>query len=494
MLTRENVFIRSESDYDKLLRYLDPQYMDENLIQQLKKYIGLQSKLVSIEFPYYENDYLSSYYIFYAKKLQKFPKECYRLLFYADRSARTLMGYITLRPTYEGRHLGKIYFEPQYLVKEKVNLILGDCKCHIGGSESILKLFPHMKQEGDVAVCAHVATWSVLRSFASRFHRYPELTLGRIVEMVSPESERMIPSRGLTAFQISQVFLDAGFSPVVLFNDERNPRLIREAMISYVASGIPVVAVLTNRNHAISIVGLGEAKPQHGADLEERVKSYCTYESYWEDGNEVRTNVVLSSRFYNSIVVNDDNYFPYALAHMKRPPQDADDDDTIPYTIPEIDRLIIPLYSRIQLSYEDIRTIFLRMVSTYQENWGGPIVGRIFLASANTYREYINEIDDTANPSLKLIKPILISLEMPRFIWCVEASSVEHYQQENPVVDGLVIYDSTSATINPEPFLFLAFPNGVIRLKTNSEVIECQEENGCSLAMPPFNKNLVEVN
>lgn len=99
MLTRENVFIRSESDYDKLLRYLDPQYMDENLIQQLKKYIGLQSKLVSIEFPYYENDYLSSYYIFYAKKLQKFPKECYRLLFYADRSARTLMGYITLRPT-----------------------------------------------------------------------------------------------------------------------------------------------------------------------------------------------------------------------------------------------------------------------------------------------------------------------------------------------------------------------------------------------------------
>ena len=85
-------------------------------------------------------------------------------------------------------------------------------------------------------------------------------------------------------------------------------------------------------------------------------------------------------------------------------------------------------------------------------------------------------------------------LQMPRFIWCVEASSVEHYQQENPVVDGLVIYDSTSATINPEPFLFLAFPNGVIRLKTNSEVIECQEENGCSLAMPPFNKNLVEVN
>ena len=117
MLTKENVLIQYENDYEKLLKFIDPQYVDENLIQQLKKYIGVKCKLVSIDFPYYENDYLSSYYIFYAKKLQNFPKECYRLLFYADRKAHKLMGYITLRPTYDGRRLGKIYFEPQYLVK-----------------------------------------------------------------------------------------------------------------------------------------------------------------------------------------------------------------------------------------------------------------------------------------------------------------------------------------------------------------------------------------
>ena len=494
MLTRENVIIRREDDYGKLLKHIKPQYIDQDFIQKLKKHIGLQCRLVTIDFPYYESDYLSSYYIFYAQKLQKFPKECYRVLFYADRKASKLMGYITLRPTYEGRHLGKIYFEPQYLVKEKVKLILGDCKCHIGGSESILKIFPHMKQEGDVAVCAHVATWSVLRSFASRFHRYPELTLGKIVEMVSPESERMIPSRGLTAFQISQVFLDAGFSPVVLSRDERNPRLIREALISYIASGIPVVAVLTNRNHAISVVGLGTPKIQSAEELRELIESLCPYESYWDEGNEVMTNVVISSRFYNSIVVNDDNYYPYTVAHIKRPQQEADD-DKVPYTIPEIDRLIIPLYSRIQLSYEDIRTIFLRMVSAYQDEWGGPIIARIFLASANTYREYVNEINDAGNESLKLIKRLLINLEMPKFIWCVEASSVEHYQSENPIIDGLVIFDSTSATINPEPFLFLAFPNGVIRIKNGSEVFECEAaREGFDLSMPHFNKNLVEVN
>lgn len=341
-----------------ILKYIDSQYVDMEFIQQLKEHIKLQCELVCIEYPYYESNYLSSYYIFYAKKFQTFPKTCYRLLFYKDKMAKKLMGFITLRPKYEGSRLGKVFFDPHYLVNSGVSLILGSCKCHVGGSESIINIFPHMKQEGDVSVCAHVATWSVLRSFASHFHKYPELTIGRIVEMVSPESERMIPSRGLTAFQISQVFLDAGFSSVVLFSDSKNPRLIKDALVSYIASGIPVVAVLTSRNHAISVVGLGKCLPEIKGNLKELINTECPYESYWESKNEITTNVILSSRFYNSIVVNDDNFFPYAMVHMKRTSQSFGDNNVIPYAIPEIDRLIIPLYARIQLTYEDVQTIF----------------------------------------------------------------------------------------------------------------------------------------
>lgn len=92
------------------------------------------------------------------------------------------------------------------------------------------------------------------------------------------------------------------------------------------------------------------------------------------------------------------------------------------------------------------------------------------------------------------IRQILISLEMPRFIWCVETSTPEHFRSDEPCVDGLVILDSTSATINAEPFLFIAFPNGVVRFKSNSFIYEYVDENRRGLSMPRFNRNLVEVN
>lgn len=350
-----------------------------------------------------------------------------------------------------------------------------------------------MKQEGDVAVCAHIAIWSVLRSFANRFHRYSELTLGKIVEMVAPQSERMIPNRGLTTPQISQVFLDAGFSPVILHKREENPRLIKDALISYVLSGIPMVAVLTNRNHAISIVGIERLPNANSSDFNLMKLIECThpFETYWENGNEITTDVVLASRFYNSIIVNDDNFFPYRAVHMKSKNFDKEGSTVIPYTIPEIDKLIIPLYSRIQLVYEDVRTIFLRLVTAEREAWKGPIIGRIFLASANTYREYINE----KCPKLHTgIKNILMSIEMSRFIWCVEVSTPEQYGNESSSICGLIIFDSTSATINPEPFLFLAAPDGKVSYISESHIMAFEDETYEGLLMPHFNGNLDEVN
>lgn len=491
MIFRDDIEIACEADYQKIADYIkeQDQYVDENLIAQLSRHIGLSCRGVTVEYPYYENDFLSSYYIFYAKKLQKFPKECYRILFYADREHQTLMGYITLRPTYEGRRLGKIFFDPRYLTHKKMYLILGNCKCHSGGSEALINLFPHMRQEGDVAVCAHVAVWSVLRSFSLRFHRYPELTLGKIVELVSSQSERPIPSHGLTVYQISQIFMDTGFSPVVLFPSDKNDRLIKEALISYIDSGIPVVAFLSKWNHAVSVIGLGNYLPQYNnISFSSQVERLGLFETYWEAGQEISVPVVLSSRFYSSVIVNDDNYFPYASVYMKRPKVEHDDQSAPPYSITDIDRLIVPLYPRIQLAYEDVRTVFLRMVSAHPEHWNSPVIGRIFLTSANTYREYINEVCSDLNP---VVKTFLISIEMPRFIWCVEAATPEHYQQEKPIVDGLLIFDSTSATINPEPLVFAVYPDGRMYFREDGHIME-RPSGG--FTVPRFKGNLTEVN
>lgn len=76
MIFREDLDITCEADYQKITEHIKErdQYVDENLIAQISRHIGLVCQGVTVEYPYYENDFLSSYYIFYAKNYKNFQK------------------------------------------------------------------------------------------------------------------------------------------------------------------------------------------------------------------------------------------------------------------------------------------------------------------------------------------------------------------------------------------------------------------------------------
>lgn len=485
MIRKCKIHITDLNSYEKLSKYVDPIYMDSSVVTFLKEHIGLSCKLVAVEYPYYEKDYLSCYYIFYAKKLQEFPKDCYRLLFYSDSIGHDLMGYITLRPTYTGRHIDRMFFDPKYVVKSRMNLILAKCKCHVDGDETEFPFFPHLQQDGDVTVCAHIATYSVLRCFALRFHQYPDLCLGQVVEMITTQSERSIPSKGLSAYQISKIFLDVGFSSIVLNRTSRKGNLLKDAIVSYIESGIPVVAVISNREHAVSVVGIGRYY-QDDWDLEKQIRDVEPFEMLNQDGKETQTNVVLSSRFVESLIVNDDTTFPYQAIHMVKPPEDSTGLPT--YSITEIDRIIVPLYSRVQLAYDDVRIISLRMIDATKQNWPSLSVVRIFLASSNTFREYINHDCKSLD---KIVRSIFVKLPMPKFIWCVEISEPGHYKEG--YIDGMILIDSTSATVNPDPGLLIFDNTGALRYKDGPKVLEYISTPMRELQVPRFSHNLKEV-
>lgn len=63
----------------------------------------------------------------------------------------------------------------------------------------------------------------------------------------------------------------------------------------------------------------------------------------------------------------------------------------------------------------------------------------------------------------------------------------------NRCIDGLVIFDSTSATINPEPFLFVASPKGTVHYKVESLIKEMGDTPNYLHSMPSFSRNLKEV-
>ncbi len=241
MVSAQRIVLETVDDYDKLLDTIPPSHIDTSIIDDLKKHLGMRCKAIIVEHPYYESDYLSNYYIFYSKKLQNFPKESYRLMLFSDRNASDLIGYMALRPTYEGTRCGRTYLEPQYLISEPAYIILSNCKIHFRAGEAVLRAFPHMKQEGDISVCAHVALWSVVRSFTNRFHRYPEVRLGQLVEMIQPQAERLTPSRGLTPTQVSSVLLKLGFSPIIRGESDKN---FIDEICSFVESGVPVIGFM----------------------------------------------------------------------------------------------------------------------------------------------------------------------------------------------------------------------------------------------------------
>lgn len=176
--------------------------------------------------------------------MKNFPKECWRLLFFSDSQGTDVMGCISLRPTYEGTRIGRTYFEPQYLISRKAYIILTDQKIHFLGGEAVLRVFPHMQQDGDVAACAHIALWSVLRSFSSRFSMYPEVRLGKLVEMAQPNADMRISSHGLTASQIADVFSAQGFVSVI---DVSSLRLVR-ADAAHLASKIRITGSNSIKN------------------------------------------------------------------------------------------------------------------------------------------------------------------------------------------------------------------------------------------------------
>lgn len=482
MIQIEKQRITELTDYDELLELIPNSHIDLEVIDFLKGNIGLRCGMVKIESPYYEGDYLSCYYIFYAKKLQFFPKHCYRLLFFRDQEGEDFFGYITLRPTYDGRHISRMFFDPSYVVENKMCLILGNCKCHVAGGEAELPLFPHMRQEGDVAVCAHVVTWGILQSFALRFHQYPELSLGRVVEKISSQFERAIPSKGLSADQISKLFLDVGFAPVIVCKSAQENRNLKSAIVSYIESGIPLVAILSNREHAVAIVGIG-SHCRAGINIAEVIDNNPDYyEKVLVDRMEVQTNVVLASRFVDQIIVNDDGLFPY------QPVYSTPGTSLAPYTISEIDRLIVPLYPRIQLDYSTVRLLTIRAIEANREIWPDTAVARIFITSANTFREHINIQCAHLSDS---VRTVLVSLPMAKFIWCVEISSPVHYQAG--LVDGFILFDSTSATVNPRPELAVYDCTGCLRYKNGDEIREIKSESMEQLSIPRFSSNLKEV-
>lgn len=460
MITYKKVTISKIDDYDKILSELPPQFQNNpyqaKWINELKCTIGLKCNELLIEYPYYDSEYLSSYYKYYVKKFQDIGKRCVRIHFFYNSEECEYMGYITVSPIRHYVNLSKSYLSPKLILNSKAFIMLSQFKANLLGVQRTVEAFPWMHQYRDFSMCGHISTWSILKFMSNEHTGYREVNIGEVIDSVPEQSNRKLPSHGLSLYQMAEIFKQYGITPVIVEKEKGKEEEFYRELLCYIESGIPVVAAINSKSHSISVIGHGEVN----LDLLEGMSGFID-----------------STKLITSLIGIDDNKFPYLTIPVGNSKVKSE------YTLEDIDFIISPLYNRVHQEYKVLYERVKIYLTTKNLQINSNSVIRIFLASANSVKSRAME-DDEMN---LVLKDIIISTEMPKLVWCVEISEYEAYKRRK--VTARMLIDSTSPDGEPTPWLVMHDGEKIRYLDDGQwcEITECIPEYNM------YQNNLKEV-
>ena len=526
MIVIKEIIIKSEDDFSKLeaeINKIQKGYLTEDCegnigtISEIKDSLWKENKKlkVMIEYPYYDKEYLNEYSNYYCKKFNIPSNKTFRLIFYSKNKSNKydVMGYIILVPTPSLNHIGRISFNPSFLL-DSASLILTDCKMHFDGKKETFKMFPHARQYG-LTACGHVSIWAVSKFGGSNWDRFSDTDFEQIVNTVSiinPKTKISPPE--LTVAQIAGVLADFGYRPLFKPYVEDNQDDFLCELYSYIDSEIPLVLLDRKYNHAL--VGLGYQRAYSYQFMSSPIKSLIAFEQDNYDTincvsniliNDSKSNDYISNEikvysdkiFYNSVIVNDDNSFPYRKITLYG--NDVNTSSAVQTDLSLLNLLgfIVPIYPRINIEFSDVKDFSNYLISSkgldlgfIKENQNNVFV-RIFLASANKCREHIYE-QSKHNLYAKKIYSVLRTVELSKLCWVIEYSSYE--EQISDRISGFSLIDSTCSFNDNNLSLFNCGRN-VLEYYDNEEKKHFSKPlditNNKALYLHKFNKNLTSL-
>lgn len=432
--------VASSADFVKLWETVPKDYLSDSLMSLLCKNMSDKIRSIVVEYPYVDKDYRSTYYSFYSKRHRIYDKFCFRLHFFEKLVAsekdikeakESYLGSIILRPT-EVATLGRTLLSPSAIKGFEGYICETLYKNNLDGIELSVRSFPHIMQDTDVTVCAHAVCWMIARYYSERYCVYPERLTYDIASAIKDVSfGRTIPSRGITLGQVSEVLNSIGFHPELFIrelykNDE--PDFFHDILYSYVESGIPVVAAMHKKEHAVAILGHGILRSAVDAirDLE------------WNK------QFISARHCCPSFVINDDNRLPFNFIC-----EDEGSGDS--YRLSDVDGFAVPLYEKMYLSADNILKIYPKWASgnLVQLENHPTYVSRVFMTSSRSYKRSLAMSEDMDS----LLRKAQIELPMPKFIWIVELSEPLLYDQKK--VNYRWIVDATANPYEKFPFLLI---------------------------------------
>lgn len=390
-------------------------------------------KEIILEYPYNDKDFRDTYYNDFCKRFADISRDSVRLHFFYEEGIITSPnygGFITLRDT-KLYTIGRSYLHPKVLKHFSSGFFcLTKFKVQFQGIELEVEAFPWMQQDGNVSRCAHIAVWAANRYFSQKFTYYPEKTLH---EISSHDSiTKRIPSKGATCEQIAQMLQRSRFDPEIYIRDSGGAEGEKEVYYSdhdfsrliytFIESGIPYIAGLREKRHAVAVLGHGEISA-----IDREIRR--------------RTGIVDSCELIEDIILSDDNVLPYTRAYNY--------ENKSFHKLEDIDVVIVPFYQKM---YLDVDWLYGSLLSSIEKNLldieddTPPLIRRALLTSSNSLKKFINT--EAKDP---VYKEIILHSQMPKFVWIAEYSTIDEYERDE--ISIRVILDATMLSFQVESFI-----------------------------------------
>ncbi|WP_291323725.1 papain-like cysteine protease family protein [Desulfonatronospira sp.] len=437
MIVKVASFYSKDERYD-ILNTIPAPFLNQEVKRHLVEQLDDKVVFIVIEYPYVDKDYRSTYYGFYSKRHKKYGKFCIRLHFFSQimnneeafsDAEESYLGSIVLRPT-EVATLGRTLLAPEALKDFSGFVCEAEYMNSLDGIPLKVKTFPHIMQDTDVTICAHAVCWMIARYYSEKYTLYPErLSYDIATSLTDISGGRIIPSKGLTLGQVSEILSSIGFYPEIFVRDLYSDHaFFYELLYAYVESGIPLVAAMHGKQHALAIVGHGDL--------------YSAVDVCRRSQNKIVNSLCCN----NSLIANDDNKLPFSKIFFEKKPCSAGE-----YLLTDIDGFVVPLYEKMYLNAENVMRLLPGLINSnlVSMQTHDKLVLRVFMTSARSFKQ--------KQRKAVLIDPLMkrtqLELPLPKFVWIAEMTTPELYDSRQVLYRWIL--DATANPYEMYPFLLI---------------------------------------
>lgn len=421
--------------------------LQETILEDLQELFN--EKLVDdlncfIEYPYVDRIYRDSYYSYYSSKHYPYKRDCIRISLFAGEITildfinekhhkflqEKYLGYFIIRPL-PNAIFGRSIINPKAFKSNDINICFTQINVSVFGAKLTTIGFPHSAQDVETISCAETTIWALMEYFSTKYPDYHPTLPSKIHKTLESISfERQLPSNGLTMDQISFALKKYGFGPRIYSSKFVDLEALTHV---YLESGIPVVLGLENNEgdgHAILAIG----KKYNSVDFDSVVKRNFKI----DDTEEVK--YFDSADFKDSLVVQDDNLFPYEVISFDMPGEHYHKDS--PGKSYHIDSIIVPLYPKIYLEAYMAKELIKQIITDTEigTELEDDLILRFYLTSSRSFKNHITR-QENMNDNTKFD---IISIKMPKFIWCAELYKRDNYLGNKEAL-SLILLDATEA-------------------------------------------------